>query len=141
MFMALECGEAFPDAVEAICDVVVPYEVVTIAGWLQGQQSHRDATTGHPRAFLRLLNAVLSADAVAIPPDLGAVLDECLAATPSVRSDPAFVRLDALRRRSATQAFGEGINKNGPKVAGSDRGRLAEQSCVSAYLSASNGGE
>jgi hypothetical protein len=48
------------------------------------------------------MNAVLSADAAAIPPDLGAVLDECLAADSSVGSDSAFLRLDALRRRSAT---------------------------------------
>jgi hypothetical protein len=99
--MALECGDAFPDAVEAIRDVVVPYEVVTIAGWLQGQATHQEATTGHPRAFVRLLNAVLSADTAALPSDLGAVLDECLAADRNVRSDPAFARLEALRRRSA----------------------------------------
>jgi hypothetical protein len=102
VMMALESGEAFPDVVEVIRDVVVPYDVVTIAGWLQGQPAHQEATTGHPRAFLRLLNAVLSADMGAIPPDLGPVLDECLAADPSVRSDPAFARLDALRRRSAS---------------------------------------
>jgi hypothetical protein len=102
VMMALESGDAFPDAVEAIRDVVMPYDVVTIAGWLQGQPAHQQATTGHPRAFLRLLNAVLSADMGAIPPDLGLVLDDCLAADPSVRSDPAFVRLDALRRRQAT---------------------------------------
>lgn len=101
VFMALECCDAFPEAVEAIRDVVMPYDVVTIAGWLQGQPSHREATTGHPRAFLWLLSAVLSVETAA-PPDLSAVLDECLAADPSVRSDPAFARLDALRRRSAT---------------------------------------
>lgn len=100
--MALESGDAFPEAVEAIRDVVMPYEVVTISGWLQGEQSHREATTGHPSAFLRLMNAVLSADTAALPPDLGPVLDECLAADPSVRSEPAFVRLDALRRRQAS---------------------------------------
>jgi hypothetical protein len=100
--MALECGDAFPDAVDAIRDVVVPYEVVTIAGWLQGQPTHQEATTRHPRAFLRLLNAVLSAETAAIPPDLGAVLDECLAADVSLRSDPSFIRLDALRRRQTT---------------------------------------
>jgi hypothetical protein len=102
VMMALESGDAFPDAVEAIRDVVVPYDVVTIAGWLQGQPAHQKATTGHPLAFVRLLNAVLSADTAALPLDLGPVLDECLAAKPSVRSDPAFVRLDALRRRQAS---------------------------------------
>jgi hypothetical protein len=102
VFMALECGDAFPDAVEAIRLVVVPYEIVTISGWLQGQPSHQEATTGHPRAFVRLVNALLSSDPAALPPDLGTVLDECLAADPSVRSDPAFVRLNALRRRQAT---------------------------------------
>ena len=102
VFMALECGDAFPDAVEAIRLVVVPYEIVTISGWLQGQPSHQEATTGHPGAFVRLVNALLSSDRAALPPDLGTVLGECLAAEPSVRSDPAFVRLDALRRRSAT---------------------------------------
>jgi hypothetical protein len=67
----------------------------------RGQPTHQAATTGHPRAFLRLIDAVLSADSAAIPPDLGAVLDDCVAADPSARGDPAFVRLDALRRRSA----------------------------------------
>jgi hypothetical protein len=102
VFMALECGDAFPDAVEAIRVVVVPYEIVTISGWLQGQPSHQEATTRHPRAFVRLVNALLSSDPAALPSDLGTVLDECLAADPSVRSDPAFVRLDTLRRRSAS---------------------------------------
>jgi hypothetical protein len=102
VMMALECGDAFPDAVEAIRDVVVPYDVVTIGGWLQGQPSHREATAGHPRAFFRLLDAVLSYEKDAIPTDLGSVLDECLAADQSLRSEPSFVRLDALRRRRAT---------------------------------------
>ena len=88
--MALESGEAFPDVVEVIRDVVVPYDVVTIAGWLQGQPACRGHDRASTRAFLRLLNAMLSADMGAIPPDLGPVLDECLAADPSVRSDPAF---------------------------------------------------
>lgn len=101
VLMALECDGAFPEAVEAIRTVVAPYQIVTIAGWLQGQPAHQQATTGHPRAFVRLMNAVLSADMADIPSDLSAVLDECLAADPAVRTDPAFVRLDALRRRSA----------------------------------------
>lgn len=102
VMMALECGGAFPDAVEAIRDVIVPYDVVTIAGWLQGQPAHREVTAGHPRTFLRLLNAVLAAEMATIPPDLGTVLDECVAADRSLRSDPSFGRLDALRRRQAT---------------------------------------
>lgn len=99
--MALECSDAFPDAVEAIHDLVVAYDVVTIGGWLQAEPAHREATAGHPRAFLRLLDAVLSSERETIPADLGAVLDDCLAAAPSLRSDPSFVRLDALRRRQA----------------------------------------
>lgn len=102
VFMALECGDAFPEAVEAIRLVVVPYDVATIGGWLQGKQAYKEATTAHPRAFVRLVSAVLSADTAALPPDLGMVLDECLAADPSVQSDPAFSRLETLRRRSAT---------------------------------------
>jgi hypothetical protein len=102
VLMALECGDALPEAVEAIRPVVVPYEIVTIAGWLQSQPAHKETTTEHPRAFVWLMNAVLSADTADIPSDLGAVLDECLAADPSVRSDPAFVRLETLRRRSAS---------------------------------------
>jgi hypothetical protein len=99
VMMALECGEAFPDAVEAIRDLVVAYDVVTIGGWLQAEPAHREAKTGHPRAFLRLLDAVLSSERETTPADLGAVLAECLAAVPSLRSDPSLVRLDALRRR------------------------------------------
>jgi hypothetical protein len=97
--MALECGDAFPDAVEAIRDLIVPYEVVTIGGWLQAQPSHQEATAGHPRAFLWLLDAVLSSEREAVPFDLGPVLEECLGADQSLRSDPSVVRLDALRRR------------------------------------------
>jgi hypothetical protein len=102
VMMALECCDAFPDAVEAIRDVVAPYDVVTIAGWLQGQPAHQEATAGHSRAFLRLLDAVPAPETAAIPPDLGSVLDECLAADDSLRGDPSFIRLDALRRRWAT---------------------------------------
>jgi len=50
VFMALESGDAFPDAVEAIRLVVVPYDVVTIAGWLQGQPSKRPRPPIHVRS-------------------------------------------------------------------------------------------
>lgn len=95
--MALECG--FPQAVDAIGDVVVPYDVVTI-----GRVAARAASPsrGHDRSSTGISAAAQCRAVEAIPPDLGAVLDECLAADLSLRGDPAFVRLDALRRRRAT---------------------------------------
>jgi integrase len=34
-----------------IRDLAVPYDVVTIGGWLQAQPAHREATAGHARIF------------------------------------------------------------------------------------------
>jgi hypothetical protein len=96
--MAQECEGAFPDAVEAILDLIVPYELYQIAISLRLEDKHREIVRQYPLAFVRLANALIDPAAFPVPNDLAAVLQECQAADPTVASDPAYVRLYGLRR-------------------------------------------
>lgn len=70
-----------------------------IAASLQLEKSHREITEKHAKAFLRLLNAIIDPRLATVPPDLGKVLDLCLASDPTVATERAFIRLDGLRRQ------------------------------------------
>ena len=100
VLMALECGDAFPDAVAAIEDLVVPHDVATVETSLRLEAPHQDVTSQHPSAFLRLLNAITDPRIARVPFDLGKVLDQCRASSPGVERERAFIRLDGLRRQS-----------------------------------------
>jgi NAD-dependent SIR2 family protein deacetylase len=100
--MAAECQSAFPDAVEAIVDVVVSFEIHKIALALKLEPHHESLPREHPASFLKLVNALVDPDRHRIPSDLAEVLEECKEADPTVVDDSAYRRLFGLRRlRSA----------------------------------------
>ena len=100
--MAQECEGAFPEAVEVILDVLVPYQLYQISHSLTLEGKHHDLVRQYPRAFVTLLSVLIDPAAFPVPNDLAAILEACVAADPNAGSDPAFIRLHALRRlRSA----------------------------------------
>ena len=96
--MALECGDAFPEAVTAIMDLLVPYRIYQIASSLRLEGRHNGLVRRHPVAFIQLTNALIDPDVHAVPNDLPGLLEECLDASPEIARDPAFIRLFGLRR-------------------------------------------
>lgn len=99
VFMALASRDAFPDAVAAIVDVLVPFDLRHIATFIGTTMDYEALTAEHPRSLLRLLNAVIASKAETVPADLGGVLERCVRSDPAVVTDePAYARLDGLRR-------------------------------------------
>jgi hypothetical protein len=99
VLMAQECEGAFPEAVEAILDVIVPYELYQIAHSLGLAEKHRELVQQHPLAVVKLANALIDPAVFPVPNDLAALLHECVAANPAVANDSAYVRLYGLRRQ------------------------------------------
>jgi len=97
--MALECGDAFPEAVTAIVDFLVPHDIMSVDASLGLETLHQEVTAKFPSPFLRLLNAMVDPKVAAVPFDLGKVLDRCRASSSDVAQEPSFVRLDGLRRQ------------------------------------------
>ena len=97
--MALECEGAFPEAVDAILDFIVPYQLHRISHSLRLDRRHDYALRDHTASFLKLANALIDPEQYPVPNDLADVLDECVAADPRIVTDPAYRRLFALRRR------------------------------------------
>jgi hypothetical protein len=58
VMMALECAAVFPEAVDAILDLVVPYRLYQIAHSLRLQKEHDELVREHPLPFVRLTNAL-----------------------------------------------------------------------------------
>jgi hypothetical protein len=98
VLMAMECGAAFPDAVETILDLLVPYQLYTLAHSLRLEPQHENLVREHPLAFVRLVNALVDPAKYPVPNDLATLLQECAAADPTIVNDPAYVRLFGLRR-------------------------------------------
>lgn len=99
VFMALECGEAFPDAVDAILDLIVPYQLYGLSHGLRLERHHQGLFEAYPRAFLKLANALVDPDAFPVPNDLPKFLDDCVALDVEIVNDAAYIRLYGLRRQ------------------------------------------
>ena len=99
VFMALECGEAFPDAVDAILDLIIPYQLHGLSHGLRLERHHQDLFEAYPRAFLKLANALVDPDAFPVPNDLPKFLDDCVALDAEIVNDAAYIRLYGLRRQ------------------------------------------
>ena len=99
VLMALECGDAFPEAVDAILDVIVPYQLYRISHSLRLENKHGELVRQHPLAFVKLTNALIDPAAFPVPDDLAGLINECVAASPAVARDPAYLRLHGLRRQ------------------------------------------
>jgi hypothetical protein len=102
VMMALQADTAFPDAVDAIVDLIVPYELDLLAHSLLLQHEHAALVVRYPRAFLRLTSALIDPALHSIPRDLGQLLQQCADADPGCRSEPTYVRLYGLSRRAAS---------------------------------------
>jgi len=101
VMMAFQVDASFPGAVDAIEDLIVPYELHVLAHSLLLQDEHAALVARYPRAFLRLTNALIDPALHPTPSDLGQLLAQCAEADPACRSDPAYVRLFGLSRRRA----------------------------------------
>jgi hypothetical protein len=98
VLMAQECEGAFPEAVDAILDLIVPYELFQISTSLRLEANHSELVSRHPLAFVKLVNALIDPTLFSVPNDLAEFLRECVAADPAVANDPAYIRLFGLRR-------------------------------------------
>jgi len=101
VLMALSAETAFPEVVESIIDFVVPYQLNLIAHSLRLEREADALIRQHPRAFLRLTNAVIDPACYPVPRDLGELLRQCADIDPACRNDPNYVRLFGLSRRQA----------------------------------------
>jgi hypothetical protein len=99
VLMALECEDAFPEAVDVILDVIVPYQLYQISHSLRLETKHSELVRQHPFAFLTLCNALIDPALFPVPNDLAQLLQECVIADPAVENGPAYVRLHGLRRQ------------------------------------------
>ncbi|MDG6348498.1 SIR2 family protein [Luteimonas sp. 8-5] len=99
VFMALECGDALPDAVDAILDLIVPYQLYGLSHGLRLELHHQGLFEAYPRAFLKLANALIDPEAFPVPNDLATFLDDCVGLDAEVANDPAYIRLYGLRRQ------------------------------------------
>ena len=99
VLMAQDCEEAFPEAVEAILDLIVPYKLYSISISLKLEDKHSELLRQYPLAFVKLANALIDPALFPVPNDLAGFLQECVAANPAVADDPAYVRLYGLRRQ------------------------------------------
>lgn len=96
--IALNAGEAFPEAVAAVADLIVPYQLYRIAHSLLLREERGTLHREYPVAFVRLLNALIDPQVAPVPDDLGTVLDDCGQASPEIVNDPGFRRLRGLQR-------------------------------------------
>jgi hypothetical protein len=94
--MALVTDTEFPDAVGSIIDFVVPYQLDLLAHSLLLEPEQNALISRYPRAFLRLVNALID---LPIPNDLGELLQKCANADPGCRNEPSYTRLFGLSRR------------------------------------------
>jgi hypothetical protein len=102
VMMAFQVDISFPDAVDAIEDLIVPYELHMLAHSLLLQHEHAALVARYPRAFLRLTNALIDPALHPVPSDLGQLLQQCADADPGCIGEPTYVRLRGLSRRAAS---------------------------------------
>jgi len=97
--MVLECEGAFPDAVESVLDLIVPYQLYALAHSLRLEPRHDELVRQFPAAFVRLANAIIDPAQFPVPNDLATLLQECVAENPAVANEPSYIRLFGLRRQ------------------------------------------
>lgn len=96
--VAVHSGDAFPEAVEMIVDLIVPYRIYQ-TGMLAEENGNLART--YPRMALKLMNALTDPEESPLPDDLRRLLHECEKADPTITTDPAYIRLDALLRQKS----------------------------------------
>lgn len=99
VLMALECEDAFPKAVDAIVDLIEPYELYQLSISLRLEDKHSELVRQYPSAFVKLVSALVDSQRFPIPSDLASFLEECVTADATVVDEPAYNRLYGLRRQ------------------------------------------
>jgi hypothetical protein len=94
---ALLAGDAFPEAVEAITPLLAPFSSWDVAMWLEFDDEGMHRFDQHPRAMLKLLDAVI--DETAPPTELEPMLRRTAAASAGIEADPVFRKLLSWARR------------------------------------------
>jgi hypothetical protein len=102
VLMALECGDAFPEAVDAVVDLIIPYQLYMVTHEFRLEAAHEGVIRKYPKHALRLLNALIDHRLHPVPGDLTEFLQACLDADASVVSEVSYVRLFGLRRLRAS---------------------------------------
>jgi SIR2-like domain len=97
--MALECEDAFPEAVNAIVPLLVPYRLYELSGSLRLEEKHDVLVSQYPAASIRLADALIDPAVYPLPHDLPTFLEECVRVDPSVARKRGYIRLSALRRQ------------------------------------------
>ena len=98
VLMALSCGTAFPDAVDAIIEVIVPHNIYSLASSLRLEKEHDELVAKYPEAFLRLVNKLVDPELAPIPTDLANFLEQCRSIDPNIVKNADYIRLFGLRR-------------------------------------------
>jgi hypothetical protein len=99
VMMVLEAEDAFPDAVDAVAPVLLPYDMVTAIIGLDLDDRHKEMPERYPRAVVALLDSLVDPPRATPPHDLGNVLARCVAADSGLAGEPAYRRLHAIARR------------------------------------------
>jgi hypothetical protein len=94
--MTLECGDAFVDAVDAVIDFIVPYQLYLLSHVLRLEKEHDTLLQQHPRAALKLANGLIDPAIHSVPNDLADFLQLCVDA--GVTAEATYIRLFGLRR-------------------------------------------
>jgi hypothetical protein len=98
VMMVLETGEAFPEAVEAVSPVLVPYNLFSAQAGLCLDRQHERLPLQYPQAMVLLLDALIDTSKETPPSDLGDVLNLCLRGDPALEQNPVFKRLNGIAR-------------------------------------------
>lgn len=100
-WMALECGDAFPDALRAILHALVPFEIYTIDVVLKHDARRSETARRYPLEFVELLDAIIDPAVARAPDDLAVELAACVLADPSIESRREYQRLLSISRRAS----------------------------------------
>lgn len=98
--MVMETGNAFPEAVDSVVDVLSPYELYSLQHTFRLETAHTELIERHPRAIVKLINALIDPSLHRVPRDLRELLDDCQYHDPEIIDDPTFLRLNGFRRLS-----------------------------------------
>ncbi|TVR84889.1 MAG: hypothetical protein EA405_00395 [Rhodospirillales bacterium] len=98
--MVMETDDAFPGAVDAVVDVLAPYQIHSLEYTLGLETAHAALIERYPRAIIKLAGALIDPTRHRVPRDLGRLLDDCQQHDPEIVHDPAFLRLDGFKRLS-----------------------------------------
>ena len=94
----MNTDDAFPEAVDAVVDVLSPYELYSLEHTLRLEAAHEELVGRYPRAVIKLVNALIDPLVHRVPRDLGKLLDDCQQVDPQIVHDAAFLRLNGFRR-------------------------------------------